>query len=296
MSKAAVLKIATRGSKLALWQAEWVKAQLALFGHRCELVLIETQGDREHIPFARMQGQGFFTKAVQDAVLAEEADFAVHSLKDLPSARCPGLDLTAIPNRTDPRDVLIVQPYALDPTHPTLPLTQGAVVGTSAARRQAQLQHLRPDLNIQQLRGNVPTRLQKLQDRQYDAIMLAAAGLKRLKIDLSSFHVEELQPERFVPAPGQGALAIESRSNDPHTRSILEQIHDPEAAATIELERELMRRFDGGCQLALGAHARIHKDQAPPIELLAWYENKLLSVTADTPEEAAELAYQSLTQ
>ncbi len=289
------LRIATRGSRLALWQAEWVKARLADKGLPSELVLIETQGDRVHVPFAQLQGQGFFTKAVQDAVLANEADLAVHSLKDLPSAVCPGLTLAAIPNRTDPRDVLIVQPHALNPTDTVLPLQKGAIVGTSAVRRRAQLSHLRPDLDVRELRGNVPTRVQKLREGEYDAIMLAAAGLKRLEMDLEPLHVEELNPERFVPAPGQGALAIECRSDDAELLAWLDQINDPDAATSIHLERDLMRRFDGGCQLALGAHAQLDTQQHPPIKLLAWYENQFLSIHADTPEEAVTEAFQRLT-
>lgn len=289
------LRIATRKSRLALWQAEWVKAKLADIGLTSELVLIETQGDRIHIPFAQMQGQGFFTKSVQDAVLANKADLAVHSLKDLPSAACPGLTLAAIPNRTDPRDVLIVQPHALNPTDTVLPLKKNAVVGTSAARRRAQLSHLRPDLDVRELRGNVPTRVQKLRDGEYDAIMLAAAGLKRLELDLVPLHVEELNPDRFVPAPGQGALAIECRSDDTEMLGWLDKINDPDAATSIHLERDLMRRFDGGCQLALGAHAQIDPSQHPSITLLAWYENQFLSIHAETPEEAATEAFQRLT-
>lgn len=289
-----ILRIATRGSELALWQARWVQARLAEHQWQTELVLIETQGDVQYLPFEQMQGQGFFTKAVQDAVLAKHADLAVHSLKDLPTAPCEGLILAAIPTRATPTDMLLIQPYALDPTSETLPLKPKAVVGTSAARRRAQLQHLRPDLDVQLLRGNVPTRIQKLRDRKYDAIMLAAAGVQRLGLDLSPFHVEELAPERFVPAPGQGALAIECRSEDREVCEALAHIHDPEVAAGVSLERNLMRRFEGGCQLALGVHARINFREHPPVSLVAWYNGMYLSLVAQTPLEAEQEAFQRL--
>lgn len=289
-----VLRIATRGSELALWQARWVQRRLDEHAWKTELMLVETQGDVQYLPFEQMQGQGFFTKAVQDEVLAGKADLAVHSLKDLPTAPCPGLTLAAIPTRTTPLDILVILPHALDTTSPHLPLKPKAVVGTSAARRRAQLQSLRPDLDIQLLRGNVPTRIQKLRDRQYDAIMLAAAGVQRLQIDLSAFHVEELSPERFVPAPGQGALAIECRSNDPEVLEALALIHDPNAAAGVELERNLMRRFEGGCQLALGAHAVIQLQEYPPVSLVAWYEGTFLSLVADSIQDAEEQAFQRL--
>ena len=209
MSKQAMSKhvrIATRKSDLALWQANWVKDRLESLGHTTELVLIETQGDREQDAFKLMQGQGFFTKAVQDAVLAQDADVAVHSHKDLPSAPMPGLEIAAISGREDPRDVLLVRPDAFDVDGDDLPLQQGAKVGTSAARRQAQLLHLRPGLEVQELRGNVPTRVQKLRDGQYDAIVLAAAGLARLQLDLSSLEIRFLSPDLFVPAPAQGGV------------------------------------------------------------------------------------------
>jgi hydroxymethylbilane synthase len=155
------LRIATRGSRLALWQAEWVKTRLEQQGVQAELVIVETQGDREQAPFAQMQGQGFFTKAVQEAVLEGRADLAVHSYKDLPGEGVPGLEIAAVPPREDPRELLLVHPSALNPGQPVLPLKQGIRVGSSAARRKAQLHHLRPDLELLELRGNVPTRVEK---------------------------------------------------------------------------------------------------------------------------------------
>jgi hydroxymethylbilane synthase len=286
------LTIATRGSRLALWQAHFVQDQLAQTGVTSELVLIETQGDREQsVTFAQMQGQGFFTKAVQDAVLDGRADLAVHSLKDLPSAVCPGLTLAAIPQRVDPRDTLLIRPSRHTADSPRLPLPEGATLGTSAARRRAQIAHLRPDIALQTLRGNVPTRLQKLRDGEYDAILLAAAGLKRLALDLSDLHVLDLSPNLFVPAPGQGALGIECREDDQVTRDALAAIHDADAATTVTIERTLMAKFDGGCQLALGAMARRIDDA---YELIAWYEGTPFHHTHSSPEQLIEEAYQSL--
>ncbi|MCK6510822.1 hydroxymethylbilane synthase [Myxococcota bacterium] len=267
------IRIATRKSRLALWQAEWVQARLQEVGILGHLVLIETQGDREMSAFRLMQGQGFFTKAVQDAVLADEADIAVHSLKDLPSARMEGLTLAAIPCRADVRDMLLMHNAAHDDTEAWLPLRIGSRIGTSAARRQAQLRHLRPDLEVEELRGNVPTRVERLREGRYDAILLACAGVERLELDLSGLRTFPLPPSLFVPAPGQGALAIECRSQDLETQSLLQtHLHDPDAARTVELERSLMAQFEGGCQLALGASARVCHDQQ--IEMIAFYQGQ----------------------
>jgi hydroxymethylbilane synthase len=266
------VRIATRGSRLALWQADWVAARLETHGVRAERVTVETQGDRESSTFREMQGQGFFTKAIQDAVLDGRADVAVHSLKDLPSAAAPGLVIAAIPVREDPRDVLIARPEAVDASAPGLPLKLGASVGSSAARRQAQLAHLRPDLERRELRGNVPTRLEKLQRRECDAILLARAGVLRLGLEMNDLGVFVLEPERFVPAPGQGALAIECRSDDGDLVTLLARLDDLEARTLVEAERGLMARLRGGCQLALGAHAR---RISTGLEFLAWYEGRL---------------------
>lgn len=286
------LKIATRGSRLALWQAHFVQAQLEKLDVPSELVLIETQGDREQsVTFAQMQGQGFFTKAVQDAVLDGRADLAIHSLKDLPSAPCPGLTLIAVPQRVNPLDMLLVRPDAVDPTGKALPLASGARIGTSAARRRAQIAALRPDLSLETLRGNVPTRIQKLRDGQYEAILLAAAGIQRLELDLSDLYTLELQPDIFVPAPGQGALAIECRSEDPDVHTYLQQLHDPIAAQTVHIERSLMARFDGGCQLALGAMA---SEENGVFRLIAWYEGRMYQDTHAQPEQLIQAAFENL--
>lgn len=288
------LRIATRRSDLALWQANWVRARLEGLGHAAELVLIDTQGDRtqaDGTPFRLMPGQGFFTKAVQDAVAEGRADLAVHSHKDLPSARMAGLELAAVPGREDPRDVLLVRPAAFDPAAPALPLKHGAAVGTSAARRRAQLLHLRGDLGVRELRGNVPTRVRKLREGGYDAVVLAAAGLKRLELDLSGLEVIPLEPHLFVPAPAQGALALEVRGDDHNLAALLTDLHDPAAYRAVAAERGLMGMLSGGCQLALGAHAAL---KGGLIELTAWYEGQKITVSETSSENAAMLAFGAL--
>ena len=294
MTHNAVIRVATRKSDLALWQANWVKARLEALGHPAELVLIETQGDRtqtDGTPFRLMPGQGFFTKAVQDAVLAGQADVAVHSHKDLPSARLAGLELAAVSERADPRDVLLVRPGVFDVDAPALPLKEGVTVGTSAARRRAQLAHLRGDLKIQELRGNVPTRVARLRNGDYDAILLAAAGLSRLGLELSGLEVIPLDPRRFVPAPAQGALALEIRDTDYALASLLTDLHDQAAYKGVAAERGLMAMLEGGCQLALGAYAALQDGQ---VELTAWYDGNRVTVSNPSSEAAAMLAYDAL--
>lgn len=293
-ASAAPVRIATRRSDLALWQANWVKDRLGALGRSAELVLIDTQGDRtqaDGTPFRLMPGQGFFTKAVQDAVAEGRADVAVHSHKDLPSARMAGLELAAVSAREDPRDVLLVRSEAFDPAAPVLPLNYGAAVGTSAARRRAQLLHLRGDLNVQELRGNVPTRVRKLRDGGYDAVVLAAAGLVRLGLDLTGLEVRWLEPRLFVPAPAQGALALEIRAEDYELASLLTDLHHPAAYKAVAAERGLMGMLEGGCQLALGAHA-VLKDGV--VELTAWYEGERVTVSDSSSEGAAMLAFEAL--
>ena len=267
MNRGTTLRIATRGSALALWQANWVRAQLAARGVDCELVQVSTQGDRELAPFQQLRGQGFFTKAVQDVLIEGRADIAVHSLKDLPSVETPGLTIAAIPQREDSRDVLLALPGVVDSGR-VLGLRAGTVVGTSAVRRQAQLEALDGSLELRELRGNVPTRIEKLRRGEYGAIMLAAAGLNRLQLELHDLHVQPLERTQFVPAPGQGALALECRTDDTETIALLAPLESPEARLTVSLERGLMARLEGGCQLALGASAT---HTGAGLELLFWY-------------------------
>jgi len=249
--------IATRGSELARIQAQTVAAALReKLGVDVDLAIIHTQGDRvTDRPLRELEGRGYFTREIEEALLDRRADVAVHSFKDMPSKAPDGLALAAVSVREDAADLLILRPEAHDPGMGFIPVRAGAVVGTSAVRRESQLKGLRPDLKSKDLRGNVPTRLGKLANGQYDAIFLAAAGVNRLGLNLSGFVAVRLDPARFVPSPGQGALAIQMRAGDPAFEAVRAALHDPDTAAATALERAVQARFGGGCGLPLGAHA-----------------------------------------
>ena len=239
------MKIGTRGSQLARWQAEWVRDRLATLGVRAELVVIKTQGDTDvDRPLHEMDGKGFFTKEIEDALLDERIDVAVHSLKDLPTSLPPGLALAAIPTRHDPREAL-VNGKSLQS------LPKGTRVGTSSLRRVAQVRFLRPDLEVVPLRGNVPTRVRKVEGHDgLDAALLAIAGLERLGLGAKGTLVDPLD---IMPAPGQGALGIEIRADDKKTRAVLEQLHDRGSAGAVTAERALLSALGGGCQAPVAA-------------------------------------------
>jgi len=291
MAPSSPLRIATRGSELALWQARYVAARLDALGVASELVLIETSGDRSHAPIPSL-GVGVFTKAVQAALLQGEADIAVHSYKDLPSMPADGLELAAVPPRGPVHEVLLLRPERHDPAAGPLPLARGATVGTSAVRRQALLAALRPDLRCAPLRGNVPTRVGRLREGAYDAVLLAAAGLERLELDLAGLVRVDLDPEVFVPAPAQGALALEVRRGDP-LADRLTDLHDVVGYPTVAAERGLMTQLRAGCQLALGAHARRN---GATLALVAWFEGRRACVRHPHPEGLAMLAFDALGQ
>jgi hydroxymethylbilane synthase len=245
------LRIGSRGSQLALWQANHISALLRARGHEVEIEIIHTTGDKiTDVALAKVGTKGMFTKEIEEALAARHVDLAVHSLKDLPTELSPGFELAAITKREDPRDAFCSQFYS---TIKELP--QGARVGTSSLRRQAQLKAIRPDLDIHPLRGNVDTRLRKLEQGEYAAIILAVAGLKRLgKTEL----VKQVIPaEIMCPAAGQGALAIEIREADSVTHQHLDFLDDPTARATTTCERALLNRLGGGCQVPIGALAEM---------------------------------------
>ena len=285
------VRIATRGSALALWQADWISARLEALGVAAEKVLIRTQGDDDDRPFAEIRGVGFFTKAVQDAVVDGRADLAVHSFKDLPSAPAPGLEVAAVPERADPRDVLVIRPEAFEEDARFVPLLDGARVGTSAARRRKQLLWNRADLDVAELRGNVPTRLQRLREGAFDAIVLAAAGLHRLELLPEGLETIVLEPSCFVPAPAQGALALEIRRGDDGLASLLTELHATADYPSVAAERGLMGMIQGGCQLALGAHAA---RMPGGLRMHAWYEGRGVTVEHPSAEGVAMLAYDAL--
>lgn len=254
MASETPVRIGTRGSRLALWQARYLQGELERLGIPSELVVIKTQGDRvQHLSLDKLEGKGFFTKELEDALLAGEIDAAVHSMKDLPTVQPDGLAIAGVSPRADARDWLLVRrDVARDDI--TWRLPHGATVGTSSARRKAQLLDLRPDLTTADIRGNVPTRIEKLRSGAFDAIVLAAAGITRLELDVADLHVQPLHPREFVPAPAQGVLAYQCKAADVATRRLFAKLHHAPTAACTNVERSLLRSFDGGCHLPLGAH------------------------------------------
>lgn len=261
------IRIGSRGSDLALWQANHVKRQLEELGAQVTITIIKTKGDQiQHLGFDKLEGKGFFTKEIEEALLAKTIDLAVHSHKDLETTPPDGLMIAAVSERENPSDVLLIHPRAVD-TSQEWNLKKGAVVGTSSARRKALVGFHREDAEIRDLRGNVPTRLQKLLDGEYDAILLAKAGLDRLQLDLSGAHVEVLDPEEFVPAPAQGVLALQTRAGEQELADFIGQINHPEVQKRIAIERGVLNRLDGGCQLPLGVYCAengtVHVAYAP---------------------------------
>ena len=239
------MKIGTRGSQLARWQAEWVRARLGDRGVAAEIVVIKTRGDAEvDRPLHELEGKGFFTKEIEDALLAGRIDVAVHSLKDLPTGLPPGLTLGAIPARHDPREALVNGKSIAD-------LPTGTRVGTSSLRRIAQIRFLRPDIEVVPLRGNVPTRVRKVETRDgLDAALLALAGLERLDLGGKASPIDPLE---VMPAPGQGALGVEIRADDQSTKRALQPLHDRASAVDVTAERTLLAALGGGCQAPVAA-------------------------------------------
>ena len=254
------LIIGTRGSDLALWQARHVQSLLEAIGLATEIKIIKTQGDEiQHLSFDKLEGKGFFTKEIEDALLKGETDIAVHSHKDLPTESVPELIIAAVSEREDPSELLLIHKDKIDPKK-KFQLGKNALVGTGSNRRKAQLLAFRPDVQIKDLRGNVPTRIGKLRDGQYDAILIAAAGIERLGINLDDLHVERLDPKEFIPAPAQGVLAIQVRTADVDLRNRLKEIHSEESAAITHIEREILHLFKGGCQMPIGVMAEYDED------------------------------------
>ena len=252
-------RIGTRGSDLALWQAHFTKDRLEEAGATVELIIISTQGDRiQNVTFDKMEGKGFFTKEIESSLLGKEIDIAVHSHKDLETTSPSGLCIAAVPERGEVEDVLIMRPSAREPQN-QLYIATGAIVGTSSHRRRAQLEVLQPDLNVIPLRGNVPTRIEKLRNGQYDGIVLARAGIERLGLDLSEFHVQILPTHLVVPAPAQGALAIQMRQNDAQLEWVAQNLNDESTFHSIGLERSVLRALEGGCLLPFGAHIKSNR-------------------------------------
>lgn len=247
------LWIGTRGSRLALWQAEWVKARIEEkhSGLSVHLKVIHTTGDKIlDVPLAKVGGKGLFVKEIEEELLAGEVDLAVHSMKDVPTGLPPGLEIGFYAGADDPRDALVSREGKKFSDLP-----HGARIGTSSLRRMSQLLHARPDLRISSLRGNVETRLRKLEEENLDAVIMAAAGLSRL--GLEGRITEALAVSLCLPPVGQGVLGIEVRADDPSTRKLLSFFEDPEARVRLSAERSFLKRLEGGCQVPIGAHATV---------------------------------------
>jgi hydroxymethylbilane synthase len=245
------LRIGSRGSKLALWQANHIAALLREQGHEVEIEIIKTTGDKIlDVALAKVGTKGMFTKEIEEALTEKRVDLAVHSLKDLPTELAPEFEIAAVAEREDPRDAFLSRHFdSID--H----LPQRSLVGTSSLRRQAQLKALRVDLKVEPLRGNVDTRVRKMEDGLYDAIILANAGVKRL--GLTRWVRQVLPPEVMCPAAGQGALGIEIRAGDSETRTHLEFLNDAPTETAVLAERALLNQLGGGCQVPIGAHASV---------------------------------------
>jgi hydroxymethylbilane synthase len=250
-----LIRIGSRGSQLALWQANHIAEALRSLGHEVSIDIIRTTGDRmQTVAFASVGAKGMFTREIEDALLAETIDLAVHSLKDLPTELGEPFTLAAIPHRADPRDVLVSERYGAFEALPA-----GAVVGTSSLRRQAQLRARRPDLEYIEFRGNVDTRLAKLGQGKADAIILAASGLDRLQ--KTAAIREWFAPEVLCPAPGQGALAIECRAGDETMHAVLQPLEDPDTRLAITAERRCLAALGGGCLVPIGAYCHRSGDE-----------------------------------
>lgn len=266
------LVIGTRGSKLALWQAGWVHARLLELepGLSVSLKQIKTTGDKIlDTPLATIGGKGLFVKEIEDALLRGEIDLAVHSMKDVPTRLPEGLEILSVPEREDPRDALISRGGA------TLnQLAAGARIGTSSLRRQAQLLSVRPDLSIQMLRGNLDTRLRKLEAGEYDGVILAAAGLCRL--GWADRVTEYLSPDVCLPAIGQGALALEGRADDTFVRELAGRMEHRPTRIAVTAERALLERLEGGCQVPIAAYATIQQDALSMSALVAGVNGRRL--------------------
>ena len=245
--------IGSRGSDLALWQANYIKDLLEKEGHEVRIQIIKTQGDIiQHLSFEKMEGKGFFTKELETALRENQVDLAVHSFKDLETNQPEDLTISAILNRANPADIMLIRKDFAD-VNETWNLKKGSKVGTSSSRRKMQIKFNRPDVEIDDIRGNVPTRVQKLRDGMFDAIVLAKAGLDRLNLDISDLESYEFDPREFIPAPAQGALACQIRADDKRVADILKAIHNPKVAELVSVERKVLNLFEGGCQLPLGA-------------------------------------------
>jgi hydroxymethylbilane synthase len=288
MSETRPLRLGTRASPLARWQADWVAGELRRLGHEVVLVLLSTRGDQvRSAPLGAIGGQGLFTKELQRALLADEIDLAVHSLKDLPTDAVDGLQLGAVPSRAPSADVLVSRRASS-----LAELPHGATVGTGSLRRRAQLWHLRPDLRLVDIRGNVDTRLRKLDEGEYDALVLAQAGLMRLGLDSQVTQI--LPDDVMLPAVGQGALGIEIRFADSELAQALSPLDHAETRAAVTAERALLAALRGGCLAPVGAKGEVvaGKLRLRGVVLGGDGKRRLFSQAEKEPQDAAALGRQ----
>lgn len=251
------ITIGSRGSKLALWQANHIQEKLSHHGVESEIKIIKTKGDQiQHLSFDKIEGKGFFTKEIETALINKEIDLAVHSLKDMETEQSKELSIEAIPIRENPSDTLLINMASFDKTQ-VLNIIKKGKVGTSSARRKNQLLLFRDDLIIKDLRGNVPTRIQKLRDGHYDAIVLAKAGINRLNIDISDLFVLDLSPATFIPAPAQGALGIQIRDSSLQLKQIVNKLSHKETLENVVFERKILNSTGGGCHSPMGVFSKI---------------------------------------
>ena len=303
MTSPTPLRLGTRGSDLALWQARHVAGLLsARLEVECTIEVIKTRGDRiQDVAFRKMEGKGFFTKELQEALIGGQIDLVVHSLKDLPTEEPEGLEIAAIPERAEAADLLIARRDLLARDHADpLGLPAGSVLGTSSLRRASQALASSPEITVRALRGNVPTRIRKLRDGDYDAILLAAAGVRRLELEIDDLEWVELTPEVMLPAPGQGALAIEARADDRVTQP-LTALHDPAVARCVGAERRLLEMLGGGCHLPLGCLASEDETGIRLRAVLGEIDDEVTRATvsrvgslAQDPESAARVCLEAL--
>ena len=267
-----IIRIGTRGSPLAVWQAEWVRSRLLALNpqYKAELVKIKTTGDKIiDVPLAQVGGKGLFVKEIETALLEGRIDLAVHSMKDMPAEIPQGLCIGAVPERESPLDVLISRNNILFEELP-----KGAGIGSSSLRRGAQVRHVRPDVTVHPLRGNLDTRIRKLETEGLDAIIVAAAGVRRLGLE---DRISEYLSEQIVlPAIGQGALSIELREDDDLTRSLLDPMNHMETRLAVESERAFLSRLEGGCQVPIAARAKIVGDEIELTGLIAEVDGSVI--------------------
>lgn len=290
------IRIGTRKSQLALWQANFVAGKLKERGIDVEIVKITTQGDKIlDVPLAKIGGKGLFVKEIEEAILRGEIDIAVHSLKDVPTKLPDGLDIVAIPQREDPFDAFVSVKY-----HSVEYLPEGAVVGTSSLRRKSQLLRLRPDIHIKDLRGNVDTRLKKLEEGQFDGIILAYAGLKRL--GLEDKIKQKLTHEKMIPAVCQGFLGIEARVDNRAVFDAISFLNHEESYIRASAERAFLSTLEGGCQVPLGAYCQIEDGKLSIIGYISdlegreFYKDSIEMDLDDNPVETAKTAGKKLAE